>query len=267
MQPIRLWTGKQVIGVMLRPNKKSPIIINLRAKGKQYTNNEDLCSNDSCMFVCVCGGGGGGSLPPIFLSLSFLFSLLYCLSLFLSLFLPSISPSLSLHCSLPLSLLSLPSLSTLSLPPFLSPSLSLSVQSWWSSTASIWLEHWTSRPWALVPKATSSTYFCVIMESRRRLTACPGLPDSVPTSSVSWRQGGTEVPWTIPGYLWKSKVQKVFPTLSYAWRRVAFAAGYISPSINRHVYDLHMTWLAGNIWNYKLITILHFFSVCVCASI
>lgn len=59
VQPVCLWTGKQVIGVMLRPNKKSSVFINLRAKGKQYTNNDDLCSNDSCMFVhscvaCVC---------------------------------------------------------------------------------------------------------------------------------------------------------------------------------------------------------------------
>ena len=53
VQPMCLWTGKQVISVMLRPSKKSPILMNLRAKGKQYTINEDLCSNDSCMCVCV----------------------------------------------------------------------------------------------------------------------------------------------------------------------------------------------------------------------
>lgn len=48
LQPVKLWTGKQVISVLIRPNKKSDIIVNLRAKGKQYTKNEDLCSNDSC---------------------------------------------------------------------------------------------------------------------------------------------------------------------------------------------------------------------------
>lgn len=47
-QPVRLWTGKQIIGVLLRPNKRSPIVMNLRAKGKQYTKDEDLCYNDSC---------------------------------------------------------------------------------------------------------------------------------------------------------------------------------------------------------------------------
>ena len=48
LQPVRLWTGKQVIGVLLRPNRHSPIVMNLRAKGKQYSTGEDLCCNDSC---------------------------------------------------------------------------------------------------------------------------------------------------------------------------------------------------------------------------
>lgn len=43
-----LWTGKQVIGMLLHPNKASPVLMNLRAKGKQYTRDEDLCFNDSC---------------------------------------------------------------------------------------------------------------------------------------------------------------------------------------------------------------------------
>ena len=33
---------------MIRPNKRSPIIMNLRAKGKQYTKNEEMCYKDSC---------------------------------------------------------------------------------------------------------------------------------------------------------------------------------------------------------------------------
>ena len=48
---MKLWTGKQVIGVLLRPNKQSPILMNLRAKGKQYTKDEDLCYNDSCKLL------------------------------------------------------------------------------------------------------------------------------------------------------------------------------------------------------------------------
>ena len=48
VQPVRLWTGKQVIGCLLRPNKRSPVVVNLRARGKQYSTGEDLCHNDSC---------------------------------------------------------------------------------------------------------------------------------------------------------------------------------------------------------------------------
>ena len=43
-----LWTGKQVISVMLRPNKSCPFKINLRTKGKSYTQNEEFCTSDSC---------------------------------------------------------------------------------------------------------------------------------------------------------------------------------------------------------------------------
>lgn len=48
LQPVKLWTGKQVFNVVLRPNKNIPIKMNLRTKGKQYTSGEDLCVNDSC---------------------------------------------------------------------------------------------------------------------------------------------------------------------------------------------------------------------------
>ena len=49
-QPCRLWTGKQIITSLLNPgsNKRTPL--NLRAKGKQYSHNEDLCVNDSCEY-------------------------------------------------------------------------------------------------------------------------------------------------------------------------------------------------------------------------
>ena len=45
---MKLWTGKQVFNVVLRPNKDMPIKMNLRTKGKQYTSGEDLCVKDSC---------------------------------------------------------------------------------------------------------------------------------------------------------------------------------------------------------------------------
>lgn len=51
VKPIALWTGKQVVSVMLRPNKSSHVKINLRTKGKSYTSNEELCINDSYIVV------------------------------------------------------------------------------------------------------------------------------------------------------------------------------------------------------------------------
>ena len=48
LQPSRLWTGKQLFSMILRPNKNSPVKANLRTKGKNYSKNEDLCVNDSC---------------------------------------------------------------------------------------------------------------------------------------------------------------------------------------------------------------------------
>lgn len=50
-QPIKLWTGKQIFSVLLRPNKDSPVRANLRTKGKNYSRGEDLCINDSCEWV------------------------------------------------------------------------------------------------------------------------------------------------------------------------------------------------------------------------
>lgn len=51
IKPMALWTGKQVVSVMLRPNKKSPVRINLRVKGKSYTKDEELCVEDSFIVV------------------------------------------------------------------------------------------------------------------------------------------------------------------------------------------------------------------------
>jgi len=70
-----LWTGKQVIGMLLHPNKASPVLMNLRAKGKQYTRDEDLCFNDSFVVIYnsqhLCGSLdksslGSGSKTNIF---------------------------------------------------------------------------------------------------------------------------------------------------------------------------------------------------------
>ena len=36
MKPVRLWTGKQIYSLIIKPNSKSPVDANLRCKGKQY---------------------------------------------------------------------------------------------------------------------------------------------------------------------------------------------------------------------------------------
>ena len=49
-QPMTLWTGKQLFGLILRPSRSCPVKANLRCKGKNYSKNEDLCTSDSCEF-------------------------------------------------------------------------------------------------------------------------------------------------------------------------------------------------------------------------
>uniref|UniRef100_A0A8C2Q370 DNA-directed RNA polymerase n=1 Tax=Cyprinus carpio TaxID=7962 RepID=A0A8C2Q370_CYPCA len=49
LKPIRLWTGKQIFSLILKPSRSCPVKANLRTKGKQYCGKgEDLCHNDSC---------------------------------------------------------------------------------------------------------------------------------------------------------------------------------------------------------------------------
>ena len=51
LKPIKLWTGKQLFSLILKPNSKSQVKLNLRNKGKNYTKNEDMCSNDSFIII------------------------------------------------------------------------------------------------------------------------------------------------------------------------------------------------------------------------
>ncbi|KAJ9598140.1 hypothetical protein L9F63_026756, partial [Diploptera punctata] len=50
-KPVALWTGKQIFSLILRPSKKCPVKANLRTKGRAYTNNEELCINDSYVVI------------------------------------------------------------------------------------------------------------------------------------------------------------------------------------------------------------------------
>ena len=60
LKPARLWTGKQIFSMILKPNRQSQIKIQLRGKGKNYSGKgEDLCVNDGWFVIhnsdLVCG--------------------------------------------------------------------------------------------------------------------------------------------------------------------------------------------------------------------
>jgi DNA-directed RNA polymerase III subunit RPC1 len=46
LRPVELWTGKQVFGMMLRPNRKSSVLVSFENKEKNYTTNKYFCKND-----------------------------------------------------------------------------------------------------------------------------------------------------------------------------------------------------------------------------
>lgn len=51
LKPRRLWTGKQIFGIILKPNRESTIKANLEAKGKAYTKDKELCVKDSYVLI------------------------------------------------------------------------------------------------------------------------------------------------------------------------------------------------------------------------
>ncbi|CCD66619.1 DNA-directed RNA polymerase subunit [Caenorhabditis elegans] len=50
-RPVELWTGKQLIELIIRPDKGSDVSLNLTAKNKSYTGNLELCSKDSYVII------------------------------------------------------------------------------------------------------------------------------------------------------------------------------------------------------------------------
>lgn len=55
-KPVRLWTGKQIFSLLIRPNKKSPVVINLEAKNKSYEAPEkgvplEMSPNDGYLYI------------------------------------------------------------------------------------------------------------------------------------------------------------------------------------------------------------------------
>ncbi|CAJ0572581.1 unnamed protein product, partial [Mesorhabditis spiculigera] len=59
LKPVELWTGKQLIELIIRPDADSNISLNLVTKNKTYTKNEDLCHNDGYVIIrnseLICG--------------------------------------------------------------------------------------------------------------------------------------------------------------------------------------------------------------------
>ncbi|KAI8114773.1 DNA-directed RNA polymerase III subunit RPC1 [Lucilia cuprina] len=59
LKPRKLWTGKQIFSLLLKPNKKCPVKVNLITKGRNYTGNYDLCAKDSWVIIrnseLICG--------------------------------------------------------------------------------------------------------------------------------------------------------------------------------------------------------------------
>ena len=58
-KPVKLWTGKQLFSLILKPYKQSQVKLNLRTKGKNYNINEDICANDAFIVIhnseIMCG--------------------------------------------------------------------------------------------------------------------------------------------------------------------------------------------------------------------
>jgi DNA-directed RNA polymerase III subunit RPC1 len=55
MKPIELWSGKQIFSILLRPNRKSKVIVNLEVKAKNFSKafkkDEFRCLNDGYVVI------------------------------------------------------------------------------------------------------------------------------------------------------------------------------------------------------------------------
>ncbi|GAB9475396.1 DNA-directed RNA polymerase iii largest subunit [Globisporangium polare] len=64
--PMRLWTGKQVINMLIKPNSQTNVLVNLELKERNYTDNKVMCWKDG--YVCfrnselMCGNLGKKTL-------------------------------------------------------------------------------------------------------------------------------------------------------------------------------------------------------------
>lgn len=72
MQPIELWTGKQLFSVLVRPNSNVRVYLNLTVTEKSYTKTGDgreieaMCPNDGFVYFrnseLIAGQLGKGTL-------------------------------------------------------------------------------------------------------------------------------------------------------------------------------------------------------------
>ena len=54
LKPLKLWTGKQVMNLLVAPNKKSTSLVNLHSEEKFYTSDKHFCIKDG--YVCFRNG-------------------------------------------------------------------------------------------------------------------------------------------------------------------------------------------------------------------
>lgn len=79
LKPVEMWTGKQIIGILLRPNRKCQVVVNTTVKARNYSGkHEHMCVNDGWVIFqnseLVCGNlckttMGNGSKTGLFYSL------------------------------------------------------------------------------------------------------------------------------------------------------------------------------------------------------
>uniref|UniRef100_A0A0G4HFH6 DNA-directed RNA polymerase subunit n=1 Tax=Chromera velia CCMP2878 TaxID=1169474 RepID=A0A0G4HFH6_9ALVE len=66
MKPLELWTGKQVISALLKPNAHSKVLVNLVAKERDYQGNEHMDPHDGWVIFrdseLLCGAIGKATL-------------------------------------------------------------------------------------------------------------------------------------------------------------------------------------------------------------
>uniref|UniRef100_A0A182SZZ6 DNA-directed RNA polymerase n=1 Tax=Anopheles maculatus TaxID=74869 RepID=A0A182SZZ6_9DIPT len=66
LKPRKLWTGKQIFSLILKPNSLSIVNANLSTKGRNYTKDTDMCVKDSWVVIrnsqLLCGAMDKGTL-------------------------------------------------------------------------------------------------------------------------------------------------------------------------------------------------------------